>query len=91
MYAPRLPVAVSVGIVSILATVHGYAHGAEMPDTASGLAYGSGFILSTAALHLAGIGMRLAIDRDRPKLQQLLFRIGGSATIVGAVYVLVNH
>jgi urease accessory protein len=91
LFAARLPVAVSVGIVGILALFHGYAHGAEMPDTASGLAYGLGFIISTATLHLAGMGLGLAIDRYPTKLQQLLFRIGGGATIVGAVHVLVNH
>ena len=91
LFAARLPLALSVGIVGSLAIFHGYAHGAEMPETASGLAYGCGFIISTAALHLTGMGMGLAIDRYSSKLQELLFRIGGGATIVGAVYVLVNH
>jgi urease accessory protein len=91
LFATRLPLAVSVGIVSILAIFHGYAHGAEMPETASGLTYGIGFIISTAALHLAGIGMGLAIDRFQPKLQSLLFRLGGGAIVTGAIYVLINH
>ena len=85
----RLPLALSAGIVAILAIFHGYAHGAEMPETVSGLAYGFGLIVSTALLHLAGIGMGLGLDRYQPKLQQLLFRICGAATVVGAVYVLV--
>jgi urease accessory protein len=107
LFATRLPLSISIGIVSILAIFHGYAHGAEMPETASGLTYGIGFIISTATLHLAGIGMGLGIvgvgkasafaeaspleNRFQPKLQELLFRIGGGATVVGAVYVLVNH
>jgi urease accessory protein len=114
LFAARLPLAASTGIVALLAIVHGYAHGAEMPSTASGLAYGFGFVLSTASLHLAGIGIGLAIvgvgvgeasrreafasakaspleNRDRPKLQQLLFRSGGGAVLIGAVYVLFNH
>ncbi len=99
LFATRLPLAVSVGIVSILAIFHGYAHGAEMPETASGLTYGIGFIISTAALHLAGIGMGLGIvgeaspleNRVQPKLQQLLFRIGGGVVVVGAIYVLANN
>jgi urease accessory protein len=89
LFAVRLPLALSAGIVGVLAIFHGYAHGAEMPATASGLAYGFGFIISTTLLHLAGIGIGLGIDRYQPKLQQLLFRIGGGATVVGAVYVLV--
>ena len=91
LFSNRLSLAVSVGIVSILAIFHGYAHGAEMPETASGLIYGIGFMMSTAGLHLAGIGMGLGIDRFQPKFQSLLFRIGGGATVVGAIYVLVNH
>ena len=62
-----------------------------MPETASGLAYGFGFIISTAFLHLAGIGIGVAIERYQPKIQQLLFRVGGGATVVGAIYVLVNR
>jgi urease accessory protein len=91
VFATRLPLAISISIVGVLAIFHGYAHGAEMPETASGLAYGIGFIISTALLHLAGIGMGLAIDRYQPKLQELLFRIGGGATVIGAIYVLVNR
>jgi urease accessory protein len=99
LFAARLPLALSAGIVGLLAIFHGYAHGAEMPETASGLAYGLGFIISTSLLHLAGIGMGLAIvggavpleHRYQPKLQELLFRIGGGTIVVGAVYVLVNH
>jgi urease accessory protein len=89
LFAVRLPLALSAGIVGVLAIFHGYAHGAEMPETASGLAYGFGFVISTTLLHLAGIGIGLGIDRYQPKLQQLLFRIGGGATVVGAIYVLV--
>jgi urease accessory protein len=95
LFAARLPLALSTGIVAILAVFHGYAHGSEMPTTASGLAYGFGFIFSTAALHLAGIGMGLTIvglvapleNRYQPKLQELLFRLGGGTVILGAVYV----
>ncbi|WP_310482359.1 HupE/UreJ family protein [Chamaesiphon sp. VAR_48_metabat_403] len=89
LFAVRLPLALSAGIVGVLAIFHGYAHGAEMPETGSGLAYGFGFIISTTLLHVAGIAIGLGIDRYQPKLQQLLFRIGGGATVVGAIYVLV--
>lgn len=91
LFAARLPLAFSVGIVGILAIFHGYAHGAEMPQTSSGLNYGLGFIISTAALHLVGVGLGLAIDRYQPKVQEQLFRIGGGAVVIGAVYVLVNR
>jgi urease accessory protein len=90
LFAARLPLAISVGIVGILAIFHGYAHGAEMPSTVSGLIYGIGFILSTAFLHLAGIGMGLGINRFVPGLRDRLFQIGGVAILVGAIYVAAN-
>ncbi len=90
LVAARLPLAISMGIVGVLAVFHGYAHGAEMPATASGLTYGAGFVTSTAVLHLIGIGLGLLIERCEPILHQRLFRIGGAAVVVGAVYVLVT-
>jgi urease accessory protein len=91
LFAPHLPLTVSVSIVAILAIFHGYAHGAEMPDTVSGLAYGVGFILATAGLHLSGIGIGLGLDRLQPLFRQQLFRSGGAAIVLGAVYVLINR
>lgn len=57
--AIRLPLAVSAFVVGVFALYHGYAHGAEMPQSASGLAYAAGFMLATALLHASGIGMAL--------------------------------
>ena len=90
LFAARLPLAASMGIVGVLAVFHGYAHGAEMPETASGLTYGAGFILATAGLHLLGIGLGLAIERFQPILRQRLFRVGGAAVVLGAAYILVT-
>jgi len=56
-----MPVAVAMGLVAFFAVFHGYAHGIEMPETASGLAYGVGFVAATALLHGIGIGLGLAI------------------------------
>ena len=53
--AIRLPTLVSLVMVGLFALFHGYAHGAEMPRSASGLTYALGFMLSTAALHASGI------------------------------------
>jgi urease accessory protein len=55
--AIRVPLIFSLVLVGFFALFHGYAHGAEMPHSVSGLSYALGFMLSTAALHLAGIGM----------------------------------
>ena len=58
----RLPLGWTAGLVALFGLYHGYAHGAEMPADASGLAYGLGFLAATAALHVAGIGLGLGIN-----------------------------
>jgi urease accessory protein len=79
--AVRLPLWASASIVGLFALFHGYAHGAEMPKTASGLAYGIGFVLATAGLHLSGIGIGLAARRfDATRLIRV---IGGAIAACG--------
>ncbi len=62
-FGVAMPVAAAMGLVAFFAVFHGYAHGAEMPETASGLAYGAGFVAATALLHGVGIGLGLMIGR----------------------------
>ena len=50
-------------LVGAFAVFHGFAHGAEMPADASAATYAGGFLLATAMLHLAGIGLGLVIGR----------------------------
>ncbi|TSA52380.1 MAG: urease accessory protein UreJ [Nitrosomonadaceae bacterium] len=50
-------------IVSFFAVFHGYAHGVEMPQFVTPWQYGSGFVLSTAALH--GFGLLLGRSLHR--------------------------
>ncbi len=59
----HLPLAASIAIVGLFAIFHGVAHGAEMPESASGLGYGVGFVIATASLHACGIGLGIAIKR----------------------------
>lgn len=61
--AAKLPLPASMAIVGLFALFHGYAHGAEMPATASGLAYGAGFVIATAFLHVSGIGIGLTAQK----------------------------
>jgi urease accessory protein len=51
----RLPLALALTIVALFAVCHGFAHIAEMKPGASRFAYGSGFLLATASLHIAGL------------------------------------
>jgi len=61
--ATRMPAAPGIFIIGLFAMFHGYAHGAEMPATASGLMYGLGFVLATAILHALGISIGVAAQR----------------------------
>lgn len=61
-----IPALVAVPLVGACAFLHGLAHGMEMPSTTSGVAYGIGFLAATGILHLAGIGLQLALARLWP-------------------------
>jgi len=79
----RLPMALAVTLVGVLALFHGHAHGTEMPLNASGLAYGTGFTAATILLHAIGIGMGMGAQAASDKLAPAAVRIGGAA-IAGA-------
>lgn len=81
--AVRLPLAVSAGIVGLFALAHGYAHGAEIPSSASGLSYALGFAAATALLHAAGISFGLASQRVHTSQ---LVRYAGVAIAVCGLY-----
>lgn len=58
LLAPRaLPLAQGLGLLAAAASLHGLAHGAALPAGASFAGYAAGFLLTTAALHGAGLGL----------------------------------
>ena len=57
LFAIRPPLWLSMVIVGIFATFHGYAHGAELPNSANPVGYAAGFVLATSSLHLIGIAI----------------------------------
>jgi urease accessory protein len=60
--AKPVPTSVGLGLIAAAASLHGLAHGAETPET--GFAgYAAGFLLTTAVLHLGGVGVGLGIRR----------------------------
>jgi urease accessory protein len=86
--AIQLPLFVCAVIVALFALFHGYAHGAEMPQSTSGLTYALGFMLSTVALHAAGITMATGLARiGRPQwlrlIGALIAMLGGTLYLVG--------
>ncbi|HEV2693922.1 MAG TPA: HupE/UreJ family protein [Verrucomicrobiae bacterium] len=84
--AIRLPLAAGAGIVGVFALFHGYAHGAEMPESASGFTYGLGFVLATISLHLAGIG--LGVTAQRFANGRWIRLAGGAIAACGAAFCL---
>jgi urease accessory protein len=85
-----MPLAVAMGLVGTLAVFHGHAHGTEMGQDLSGLAYAAGFVAATALLHAAGIGVAAGMARltgrfGRPlaQLAGALFALGGAGVLAG--------
>jgi urease accessory protein len=74
-------------IVALFALVHGVAHGAEMPATVNGLAYGVGFTIATALLHAIGIALGYTIDKITSLKREYLFQLGGWAVILSSIYI----
>lgn len=75
----RMPLPAAMGLVGLFALFHGHAHGTELPSFAHPAAYGAGFVLATALLHAAGLGIAYLL---RPQANRLPFRIGGAAMAV---------
>lgn len=86
--AARVPTLASCGIVTVFALFHGQAHGMELPATASPLLYGFGFLLATAALHGAGIGLGLAGGRIGAALGHRSLRTAGAAVAAAGAVIL---
>lgn len=72
--AARVPTGAAAAIVGIFALFHGHAHGGEL-GSAGAFEFATGFMLATALLHVAGIGIGLAIAKLGP----------AAARIIGAI------
>jgi urease accessory protein len=57
-----MPAAVGLGLIGLASSLHGLAHGSETPETGFA-SYALGFLATTAALHIGGVGIGLAIQR----------------------------
>jgi urease accessory protein len=81
--AVKLPLSISAAIVGLFAIAHGYAHGTEIPATASGLTYTLGFIAATILLNATGISVGLASQRLH---SSQLVRYAGAAIVVCGLF-----
>lgn len=82
----RAPLPVAGLIVAFFAVFHGYAHGAELPETEGAADYALGFVTSTGLLHLCGIAFGLLVHRPRGALALRLS--GGLIAMAGLVFLI---
>lgn len=83
----KLAIWVAMIGVGFFAIFHGYAHGAEMPETAQPILYALGFLLGTALIHVAGVVIGdISRHYERGKVA---LRVGGALiSLVGLLFVL---
>ena len=75
-FGTRLPVAAAMAVAGAFALFHGHAHGTELPGFAAPAIYGAGFLVATALLHAAGLGVAYTVRR---RAANLPFRLAGAA------------
>lgn len=73
--------------VAVLGLVHGLAHGAEAP-AAGFAAYAAGFITSTVALHLSGLGVGVALRRLGSRAASAALAVAGAGLGVAGLVLL---
>ena len=78
----------AMALVGFFALFHGHAHGAEMPQTASGVEYAAGFILATATLHAVGVGLALFAARLGARRGKRVLRTAGGVMAAAGVAIL---
>ncbi|MFU8763701.1 MAG: HupE/UreJ family protein [Haliea sp.] len=84
LLAARPPLWLAGLIVAAFAVFHGHAHGTELPEAVSPLAYSLGFVIATGLLHLAGIGFGLLV---RWPAGRLAVRAGGAViAVAGGIF-----
>lgn len=77
-----VPTGAVAAMVAFFAFFHGHAHGGELGE-AGAWQFAIGFIIATAVLHAAGIGLGLTLGRFGGKA---LSRIAGAATALGGLW-----
>ncbi|MNF62527.1 MULTISPECIES: HupE/UreJ family protein [unclassified Pseudomonas] len=82
--AVRPPLSLAVGATALFALFHGVAHGLELPAMSSPWTYAIGFVIATAALHIAGY----AVVRVLPQAAAPLVRMAGAASAATGAWLL---
>lgn len=76
----RLPAGLAAALVGGFAFFHGVAHGSELAGAASSWAPLTGLLITTVALHGAGVGLGLALRNRSPWSTRLA---GAAVTLLG--------
>jgi urease accessory protein len=75
-----------LGLVLLFGACHGYAHGLEIPKSASPALYTLGFVIGTAVLHIVGVAIG-----ELASLRRWLWRglrlAGAAVAVSGALFV----
>jgi urease accessory protein len=79
--ALRPSLVVSAALVALLALLHGYSHGTELPANVSALTYGAGFVAATLVLH--GIGIAIGLFANAVPLRYVARTAGAAIAVVG--------
>lgn len=87
-FAARPPLWIAGVIVGVFAIFHGYAHGAELPESANAISYAMGFVIATGSLHVLGILIGVI---NKWKVGEKCLRAGGVLIALCGVYFLVSH
>ena len=81
----KLPLAVTAGVVGVFAVFHGIAHGTELAGGGNGFAPLLGMLVATIALHLAGVGLGLALRSHSVWWPRV---VGGLTALLGGAFLL---
>jgi urease accessory protein len=73
----RFPASIPLACAGLFGFVHGFAHGSEFSVADNPVAYVAGFVLATALLHVAGIGIASQVKSTSRGLVGL--RVAGTA------------
>lgn len=82
-WKPATPLAMA--ITAFFALAHGHAHGAELPEAATPVAYAAGFVIATALLHGVGLAAGLLLKARGAVLVRAL---GGLVALGGAYFLI---
>jgi urease accessory protein len=81
-FVRQLPPALGLALIAVSASLHGLAHGSELPAGAGFASYAAGFLLTTAALHLGGLALGLQFDRARLAVWRVAGALLGAAGLM---------